>query len=236
MLTIGGRYGSHKTALAFKFAHELYLAGVVDRVVSNCSSVWNEDLSTLQIDDPYKTNAVVILDEGGLFLDNRQNVKNILAFLRKMNIILIVPSVQEPSMRLKMLTVQMVYSFGSLGLPLVVYRAFLNSNSVKDVSYFGWLRPDVYGIYDTADAPVDGDVVMNWMDGLKNRIAKGASKYTDTSAAGRAFDPMTLLLAGGGSRYHDDNDDAAERMEAAVQTLSETLSTKKKKGFMPWSW
>ena len=229
-----GRYGSHKTALAFRLAYELWQQKRIDRIVSNCESIWADDVNALDIEDKYSINTCVILDEGGLFLDNRRDVANVMAFLRKMNVILLVPSVQEPTSRMRFFTIQLQYSFKPLGVPLLIYRAMLHSRTVRDVTYFSWWRPDVYGVYNTLDAPVDGDEIMKWMNACKDRIASGQRAYSASRAAGRPVLPALPDIAMSTSQMIDSDiaqfEDLADRMEEIFDGSSEQFKVTKRKG------
>lgn len=182
---LGGRYGSHKTALAFRLAYELWQNKRVDRILSNCESVWNDDPETLQLESSYKINAAIIFDEGGLIFDNRGDVKTVLAGLRKMNTVILIPSVQAPSTRMRFFEIQMIYSMKPLGLPLLIYRSNLMSGAVRDVTYFAWWKPDVYGVYNTLDFPVDAEKLMAFLTTQKDQIASGTRKYSESRATGR---------------------------------------------------
>ena len=173
---VGGRYGGGKTALCVRLAYDLLESGFVKRCVSNIPIVFGDDWEQLNIDDVYHTDTVIILDEGGLFLEDKSDVKEYLAFLRKMNITLLIPSVEPPSTRVRGLTIQRTFNLSPIGVPLWVYSAFLKSGSIREDARFGWWRPsEIFGLYDTKAAPVDDDGISDWIIALKERI-KGKSR------------------------------------------------------------
>lgn len=175
VVTIMGRYGSHKTALAFWLAYELYRAKLIERVVSNCRSIWNEDLGEFHPPDPYKIKTAIILDEGGLYLKTSRSSEEYTAFLRKMDVYLLIPSVKLPARDLQTVSIQMVYTLMGLGVPLIIYRSMINTGAYRDVTYFAWWRPSsTYGIYNTRSSPVDGSAISHWLAKQKDRIKESS--------------------------------------------------------------
>lgn len=152
---ISGRYAGGKTSLAFRLAYELLDSGEYRYLLTNCRSVWSDDPSAIEARDG-KLDAVVILDEAGLFLRTNADAERFLAFLRKFNVVVILASVWPPATAFRHFRIQRVLDFRRLGLPLWLYRAVLRYESVAEQYWFAWLDPaEIYGIYDTRDIPVD---------------------------------------------------------------------------------
>lgn len=186
---IGGRYGGGKSALAHEIAANLLESGVVKYLVSNVRSVWRDDPSKVQMVDGVLVNAVVILDEGGMFLQSGRDVDAYLAFMRKMNIILIIPSVHPPPMRVRFLTITRFMTLTAVGLPAWLYSLTLQYAGVKEQMRFLWWKPSlIYGIYDTTGAPVDDggldEYLKEWSQNLQkhtNSISRRARKVSELS-------------------------------------------------------
>lgn len=161
VLFIGGRFGGGKTSLAFRIAYDLKIKGDVRYIFANTHSIWNDnpdDVVLRENDNGKKqfVDAVLILDEGGLFLETGWEAKAFIAFLRKMNIIVIIPSYEPPALKLKTLTIQRVFNWQAIGLPLWQYRLDLNFMKVKSKENFFWWQPnEVFGLYDTQGMPED---------------------------------------------------------------------------------
>lgn len=161
-----GRYGGGKTALGHMIAHELIMSGAMRYLVSNVPSVWREQLAHVRPvdEDSIALDAVVLLDEGGMFLKTRSDVDAYLAFLRKLNLVVLVPSVEEPPRSLRTLRVQRVLDMTGLGLPVWVYRWGIYAGEVKDTGRFYWLWPSaIFGVYSTDAMPVSGSGLDRWL-------------------------------------------------------------------------
>src|SRR5579859_2135439 len=74
MVWIKGRLGFGKTALAFMLAKTLMDEGIVQGCISNCPNTLPTHISG--IDDGTLFSRVIVLDEGGLFLDARRSMSN----------------------------------------------------------------------------------------------------------------------------------------------------------------
>jgi hypothetical protein len=136
---IGGRYGGGKTSLAWRLAYELVDKGLARYVISNVKSVWSDDPAKITLRQGVYVDAVVILDEGGIFLKTGYDADKFLAFLRKLNITLLIPSVLPPATKARFLSVQRVWNAGVLGLPLWWYRVDLIYGTTREKDYFGIL-------------------------------------------------------------------------------------------------
>jgi hypothetical protein len=184
---IEGRYGSYKTALAFRLAYELVKTGEFRHVVANLPNSFQSDFKDIklrnnELGDPTFLDTVFILDEGGIFLDNDREVKKFVAFLRKLNSILIIPSVLPLPQQAKVLTIARKNDFQKIGLPWLRYRAYLNSGKTKEDYTFSWLFPsEIYGIYNTYATPADADEIANFIFEQSATVSK-AQGYTRTYA------------------------------------------------------
>jgi hypothetical protein len=173
---IDGRYGGGKTSFAFRCAYELLTRGGYRYLFSNVASVWNDNPDEIVMRDGRYVDAVVVLDEGGLFLKTGRDVEKFLVFLRKLNITLLLPSVQRPASALCRLQVQRMSNLNVLGLPLWSYVGRLSSGDQNERSNFYWRNPkEIYGIYDTLGVPTD-DTLVYLADGsdAKSIMAAGS--------------------------------------------------------------
>jgi hypothetical protein len=208
---IDGRYGGGKTSFAFRAAYELLTRGGYRYLFSNVASVWNDNPELVLMRDGRYVDAVVVLDEGGLFLKTGRDVEKFLVFLRKLNITLLLPSVQRPASALCRLQIQRMSNLNVIGLPLWAYVGRLSSGDQNERSNFYWRSPkEIYGIYDTLGVPTDDTLVymedpadpksitaagslegyMNeWVKklaestGYKNTAAKNSGRFVDHFAS-----------------------------------------------------
>lgn len=187
VLTFDGRYGGGKTSLAFYCAEYLLKTGRFRYLLSNTPSVWTDNPNdvVLRPDEegqPTFLDAVIILDETGLFLSMSVESKQFLAFLRKGNVVLLCPSVEDVARNLKSVTVQRLMNLQIVGLPAWVYSYKVRRGMQKDVAKFVWWHPEeIFGIYDSGAFPVDdnglGDLLMDWKELMASReISKGKSR------------------------------------------------------------
>lgn len=182
VLTFEGRYGGGKSALSFYVAQHLLSTGRFRYLLSNTPSVWSDDPNdvVLRPDDkgrPTYLDAVVILDETGLFLEYAEDTKKFLAFLRKGNIVLLCPSVQDVPRELRGVMVQRTLNLETVGIPIWVYNYRVRKGSQRDNQRFMWWNPsEIYGIYDSGAFPIDdaglGEMMLDWTFLMSNRERK----------------------------------------------------------------
>lgn len=166
---IGGHPGSYKTSLAFRIAWYLYEHNKSKRVISNAPCVWNEKLDKLEIEDPRDLSATIILDEGGQFLKSEAKAKPFLAFLRKFNSYLIVPSVASvSSSTITAVTIKCDLRLTRGGIPLLRYKTWVEK---KAFSSFWWYKPsEIFGVYDTTAGVVEANKIGNYMLEMQQRL------------------------------------------------------------------
>lgn len=223
VFTISGTYGFHKTSLAFRIGYEMYRRGLVDRIISNCPSIWSENIYTLNIEDVTKTRAFIILDEGGLFLRDRFDTESYLAFPRKLDIYMAIPTAKKPTLSVRTLSIFTDMRFAKIGLPLYRYAVSLEDETKHIEAKFYWLMPDTYGIYDTVAASTEAVAINQWLGGLSNRLPRDDSQqaFTATRAGSRARSgPVFNAFA------EDESIEAVEKVSAALEEQSEALGLK----------
>ena len=153
---IAGRYGGGKTSLAFIIGDYLRECSSVDLLVSNCPSTLCDDLSACND----LSNACIVLDESWIFLESWRAVKCYAAFLRKKNIILLLPSVFPVHAKLRYLTVQRVFNAYGMGVPIWVYEWRLWLGMVREKGYFMLWNPAwIFGQFDTSFVVCDDAVL-----------------------------------------------------------------------------
>jgi len=163
LLWIGGRFGGHKTSLAYKLAEGYLNRGY--NLVSNNRSVWGDDLEKITgCKNHGQLHTVVILDEGGLAFKSSRQIEMIASYARKMDVIYMLPSFWPPSRAAQILVCQPVFNFKSTGVPLVIYKWRVKLGSFQDNGWFGWYDPsEIYGIYSTADPGDSAEKIITWL-------------------------------------------------------------------------
>ena len=126
---IGGRFSGGKTSLAFLLARHWLERGY--RLITNCKTPWADSLDDVRLEDG-KLKAVLILDEGGLWLRSDKYTRSLAAYAAKMDIILLIPSFFPPAHRFRVLTVQPLFTLRHVGIPLTFYRSSVRSGAYRD--------------------------------------------------------------------------------------------------------
>lgn len=157
---LGGFYGSGKTALASRIAVEFVERGWADHIVGNFPSVLHTDVETIPCKD-----AVIILDEAGVWLDDK-DFNKMVAYLRKMNLTVVLPSVLPVSTKARTINFQKTFNGYSVGLPFWQYTVNLEYMNLTDKMRLTWWNPpEMFGLYDTdyKSGVEDGIKLVRWM-------------------------------------------------------------------------
>jgi hypothetical protein len=166
---ISGRFGGGKTALAYRAAYELVKSYGYRYVVSNIKDVWKEPLDKIEILNDM-ADCVLIMDEGGIYLKYGRDVEEYLKLLRKLNIIILIPSVMPPSNRIRFFKVKRISNLQRIGVPLWVYKWSISDGFESFSEQFYWWRPsEIFGVYDTKAPPIDDGGISQWF----SKVEKG---------------------------------------------------------------
>ncbi|MDZ4221192.1 MAG: hypothetical protein U1D70_19485 [Methylobacter sp.] len=209
IIWIQGRFGGGKTALAYQLAMELVRLGRVKYIISNVKDVVSDVPDDVKLDEHDRLNTAIIADEGGVFLRYGRDVEEYLTMMRKLNIILIIPSVMPPSMRVRFFSVRRVMNLAVIGLPIWIYRWKLSYGGEVEKENFAWVDyKDIFGLYDTLGAPVDDGGIGAWLDSAKKEFRRNRGYKEDRGALeGGTLESGALF-------------DAAESFSALTEDLS----------------
>lgn len=161
---LAGRYGGGKTSLAVYLAGQLERSGAVRCLAANFAlkGPWREVGVYDGFDDLIedREGCAVVFDEAWSELGigaTPQAVKKYLAFLRKRQSVLLMPSVIPLARTVRVLQVTRLFNGFSLGLPVWLYRYVVDVGSRKpERSNFWWWYPQrVWGEYDSKEVPGD---------------------------------------------------------------------------------
>lgn len=172
-LWISGIYGTGKTLTSVAIAGWLLSNGWADSFISNIP-VNGQDAPKVPME-----NCVVLLDEAHLFLPDWESVKAYSAFLRKVNMRILMPSIYPPHGKLRILEMQRVFNgYRILGMltPFWVYRWRVNAGMFSEKGSAILYAPhDLFGAYDT-EAVLDENADENILDCVTKTIAQKSSK------------------------------------------------------------
>lgn len=164
VIEFGGRFGGGKTLGAFGLAYELCLNYGFRYILSNVNSVWTDNPEKVVLRQGQYVDAVVILDEGGLFLKYGSDAENFLAGLRKLNVVIITPTFIPPSYKMSFCSIQRQINFSFIGVPYWHYSLKLSLGRQKENATFGlWQSKKLWGVYDTLDYPTDDKHLSKWL-------------------------------------------------------------------------
>lgn len=179
---IDGRYGGGKTILAYRMAYELRRRHGYRYIYSNVRSIINDDPTRMEFrvtPGGVFVDAVLILDEGGMYLDSPREAKQWLAFLRKLNVVLLIPTVLPPSILMRRITVQRSINWMAFGVPLWSYQIKVASGMSHVRQAFYWWQPsEMFGIYDTVGMPDEAsellDRLRSWVKEAQKLLGYGS--------------------------------------------------------------
>lgn len=172
ILWIRSRYGSGKTLLAARLAYELHSRGIVRYICANFPSPWFDKFEDVQIVDG-RADVCLILDEGGAFMQSKYKALKYIQFMRKLNVILILPSVLAPSSVVAFFRCKRIMNLEVAGIPLWVFQARLaDGEDIQNETFYFWRPAEVYGAYDTGAFVVDDAGAEDWLIKWSVRAAK----------------------------------------------------------------
>lgn len=160
-LWLSGRYGGGKTALAVHLAFMLCKNDYAENIVSNIELA-GTPTAILTRDQLFDLrDCAMVLDESWLMLGqgtSNSKVQEWLAYLRKSNLYMLLPSVMPLAKQVSHLVVERELSLMPLGLPLWIYRWRLTTGgTTKRAQQLGrvyWYKPaSVFNLYNHEDRP-----------------------------------------------------------------------------------
>lgn len=182
---LGGRFGGGKTALAVRLAYEFIHRGWAEHMICNFPCVLATDLARL----PELRDTVIVLDEAGVWMDTGY-FNEVVAFLRKRNLTVIMPSVLPPPTRAQALSVQRFFNGHTIGFNVWGYSMLLQHMRVKERYNLWWFNPrEVYGLWDTAHVATDDGGIL----GIVRDAFYGENKNHSAVAAGSGGESLAGL-------------------------------------------
>lgn len=161
-----GRFSSGKSAVSFRLAYEL-AQNYGYRIISNQECVWNEQTPPDWIFDEHGNMTLQVIanvDEGGLWVQNEVEAMEYLAFAGKMDLIISLPSITEPCDIFSSLSIQPMYNFRSIGVPINVYQWRVSQQKAKFQGNFSWLgMEEIYGVYSTLNPSADPRGILHYL-------------------------------------------------------------------------
>lgn len=136
---IDGRVQGGKTSFAVELAE--YYAERGYRIVANIPVAFAENWRDIHLMDDGLARVFMILDEGGMWLPGDAEAKKFKAFLGKLDIIVVLSSVEEPPRSFRKIKLEVMENFMKIGLPIIWYRWSLKRSIKDDTGKILWLQP-----------------------------------------------------------------------------------------------
>lgn len=166
MVWLSGRFGGGKTSLAIAIAlwltrrnYARYIASNIELAVGReVACVAAAELRRVSCDGPVYRDTVILMDEAWITLgkgSGRKSVVDWLAYMRKGNNFLIMPSVLPLVPEVGVLRVERVFNGLAFGLPVWLYRWSLGDHRKGgDRGWHLFSYPQrVFGLYDSTVIP-----------------------------------------------------------------------------------
>ncbi len=166
MVWLDGRFSGGKTAMAMRLAWE-YKKRYGYRVVTNTAFILNEqeEPDFIYEDGSPKLKLIVVIDEGGLYLQSNDDVMRWMAFAGKMDIVCLVPSISPPAAILRSFDLQKIHHYRSIGVPLDVYQWAVKMGSQKFTGKVKWMgMEEIFGTYSTLHPSSSPTAVINFVE------------------------------------------------------------------------
>lgn len=165
MLWLSGRYGGGKTSLAVYLAARFCQEGWTQYICSN-TPLRLEEVARLDPRDVHDVvDAVILMDESWRYVGegSERHVRDWMAYMRKRNQVLLMPSVMNVARQLRMLRIERRFNGLVFGIPCWWYTWFLNSAVGKEKQHWFWWRPTrVFNLYDHSLPEMDDFVLYKW--------------------------------------------------------------------------
>lgn len=187
LVWIQGNLRSHKTSLAFRLALEIIkrqdLFEGMNKILSNCSSIVNEDdYLNIPFRDGLYLDAVIIYDEAGKFIsgeDGTRVAKILTQDVGKANTIVLMPSKSYINNNAWNMLVYRLKSFENYGIPLLIYewQSFVAKGVKGRSGKFAWLgMSEVYGLYNSQERVNDDGGLWLVLEKI-NKMGLKRNKY-----------------------------------------------------------
>lgn len=187
MLWLAGRFGGGKTSLAIAVAQWLISKSYARYIASNIPLFFGREVERRSLSElrklasdgkPEVRDTVILLDEAWQQLGARKghNAEAWLAFTRKANNYLLMPSVLPLAKEVQQLKCSRVLNGMVFGIPLWRYWWKLGEGKGEDgdKGHFNWWRPSaVFDLYDHTCVPIEEYIIYDtWDDGTDSDYAE----------------------------------------------------------------
>ena len=164
MVWLPGAFGNGKTLCAVGM-YAQYFRPRGYRLVSNLQTIWTEsDLQSVCIDADGKLKVFVLIDEGGQYFEDADDIKDVMRNPRKMDYVLCFASFMPPARLAQIFQIQPTWSYRSAGIPYIHYEWSAKVGHYKNKGHFGWwFFQEMFGTYSSSSPAGSPATIRRWL-------------------------------------------------------------------------
>jgi len=164
MVWLPGAFGNGKTLCAVGM-YAQYFRPRGYRLVSNLQTIWTEsDLQSVCIDVDGKLKVFVLIDEGGQYFEDADDIKDVMRNPRKMDYVLCFASFMPPARLAQIFQIQPTWSYRSAGIPYIHYEWSAKVGHYKNKGHFGWwFFQEMFGTYSSSSPAGSPATIRRWL-------------------------------------------------------------------------
>jgi hypothetical protein len=197
MVWIPGAFGNGKTMLAMGMYAQYFLPRGY-KLVSNTQSIWTEkDVNSLSLDENGHLKVFILIDEGGQYFEDGDDIRDLLRNPRKMDYVLCFPSFHPPHRSAQIFQIQPTWSYRSAGIPYIHFDWYVKVGQYKAKGAFGWWWfQEMYGTYSSQNPGQSPGTIRKWLSN-QNKLFRERFGYDDDDDVLDGTERAVLPLAGG---------------------------------------
>jgi hypothetical protein len=179
MVWIPGAFGNGKTLLAMGIYAQYFLPRGY-RLISNTKSIWTEeDLSSVTLDENGHLKAFILVDEGGQYFTEGDDIRELTRNPRKMDYILCFPSFHPPHRSAQVFQIQPTWSYRSAGIPFIHFDWYVKVGQYKAKGGFGWwFFQEMFGTYSSQNPGASPGSIRKWLS-MQNKLFRDRFGYDE---------------------------------------------------------
>jgi len=164
MVWLPGAFGNGKTLCAVGM-YAQYFRPRGYRLVSNLQTIWTEpDLQSVCMDVDGKLKVFVLIDEGGQYFEDADDIKDVMRNPRKMDYVLCFASFMPPARLAQIFQIQPTWSYRSAGIPYIHYEWSAKVGHYKNKGHFGWwFFQEMFGTYSSSSPAGSPATIRRWL-------------------------------------------------------------------------
>jgi hypothetical protein len=221
MVWLPGAFGNGKTLCAVGM-YAQYFRPRGYRLVSNLQTVWTEsDLKQVNMDENGKLKTFILIDEGGQYFEDADDIKDVMRNPRKMDYILCFASFVPPAKIAQIFQIQPTWSYRSAGIPFIHYEWSAKIGHYKNKGHFGWwFFQEMYGTYSSSSPAGSPASIRRWLVGQNNEYRRRWG-YDDEDTALDSQDGAGTKTRG---KNASENGEEGRNVVRAIRNLSSDLA------------